>query len=62
MGYVKNTIYSSVNRVIYGHVVRARGGGVPVYSSVTCNQLDVTEEYTFILLGTDEYMGIYSST
>jgi hypothetical protein len=31
------SLYSSINQGIYGHVVRA-WGGVPVYSSVTCNQ------------------------
>jgi hypothetical protein len=46
MGYVKNTIYSSVNRVIYGHVVRAWGGG---------------SQYIPRLRVTDEYILIYSS-
>jgi hypothetical protein len=63
------SLYSSINQGIYGHVVRAWGGGSQYIPRlyVTRNifqyihRLGVTEEYTFILLGTDEYSAIYSS-
>jgi hypothetical protein len=44
------TLYFSINRGIYGHVARVRGGGVPsIFISVMnifhyIRQLDVTEE------------------
>jgi hypothetical protein len=72
----KKPICSSVNRGMYGHVTGrmgeggGRGGCVPsmflgyvqprnIFHYI--RRLDVIEEYMFISLGTDDYMGIYSS-
>jgi hypothetical protein len=66
------TLYSSVNRGIYGHVARARGEGgrvpsiflgyvEPINILQYIRSLHVTYEYIFIFLGTDEYNGIYPS-
>jgi hypothetical protein len=61
-------IYSSVNRGMYGHMAGAPGGPSIFLDYVYprnifhyIRRLDITEEYKFILLGTNEYMGRYSS-
>jgi hypothetical protein len=60
------TLHSSINREIYGHVVRAPGGGGSQYIPRLCiteeyiHWLHVTDEYIFIFFSTDEYSSIYS--
>jgi hypothetical protein len=51
------TLYSSVNRGIYGHMARARGWAGPHY----IRWLHITEEYILIFLSTEEYNAIYLS-
>jgi uncharacterized protein YwgA len=53
--YIEKIICSLVNRGIYGDVAGLRN----IFQCIC--RLDITEEYTFILHGTDKYRGIYSS-
>jgi hypothetical protein len=54
-------LYSLINRGMYEHMVGVRGEGVPsrnIFHYI--RWLDVTTEYKFVFLSTDECMGIYS--
>jgi hypothetical protein len=58
------TLHSSINREIYGHVVRAPGGSQYIprlcITEEYIHWLHVTDEYIFIFFSTDEYSSIYS--
>jgi hypothetical protein len=53
------TLYSSINRGIYGHVAGAQLYSSNIFEYI--HRLHVTDEYSFIFLDTNEYNAIYWS-